>query len=233
MKLSVRNVRSIRNVKQRGYLSQVSALQDAKVQIIAAPKLFFNPESQNAEMWKAVLQRDDETARLCVVDTAKASELFPMYGLPKDVLETWIVNWEGYVLGDFARFLLNAIEIQGTPDSSAVRRVRAAVRAFASEADTLVEQMCQVNVRGSIMPMSEAIALGILDTTTVESLQAFPTVCRNPNWTFWHQLKCFFDYYTRDADAPMLWDEKVLLVLGTAGAASECQTACVNGSASL
>ena len=196
--------------QQHGYLSQVSALQDAKVQIVAAPKLFFNPESQYTAMWEAVRQRPDETDRLCVVDTAKVSELFPTYGLSKDVLEAWIVNYQGHVLGDFARFLLNAIEIKGTPDSSAVRRVRAAVRAFASEAATLVEQMCQVNVQGSIMPMAEAIALGILDTTTVESIQAFPRVCRNPNWTFWHQLKCFFDYYTRDADAPMLWDEKGL-----------------------
>ena len=196
--------------QQRGYLSQAPAFQDAEVQIVAAPGIFFNPESQYAEMWEAVLQGPNETERLCVVDTAKVSELFPIYGLSKDVLEAWIVNYQGHVLGDFARFLLNAIEIKGTPESSAVRRVRAAFRAFASEADILVEQMCQVNVQGSIMPMSEAIALGILDTTTVESIQAFPPVCRNPNWTFWHQLKCFFDYYTRDADAPMLWDEKVL-----------------------
>ena len=257
--------------QQRGYLSQVSAFQDAKVQIVAAPKIFFNPESQYAEMWEEGLQRPDATARLCVVDTAKVFKLFPLYRLSKDVLETWIVNYQGRVLGDFARFLLNAIEIKGTPDGSAIRRVRAAFQMFASEADTLVAQMCQVNVQGSIikrgvvdeetgkalaefsiafeggasayiplnktaadrltaqglphfqlndfavnadmripMPMSEAIVLGILDTTTVESIQAFPTVCRNPNWTFWHQLKCFFDYYTRDADAPMLWDERAL-----------------------
>ena len=55
------------------------------------------------------------------------------------------------------------------------------------------------------MSMAEAIALGILDTSTVENIKAFPTVYRNPNWTFWHQLKHFFAHYTRDADAPMLW----------------------------
>ena len=257
--------------QHRGYLSQVAALQDAKAQIVAAPGIFFNPESPDAAVLEAVRQGPDETARLCVVDRAKVSELFPMYGLSRDVLETWVVNWQGSVLGDFARFLLNAIAIKGTPDGSAIRRVRAAFRAFASEKDTLVKQMCQVNVRGSVikrgvvdeetgkelaqfsivfeggagayiplnktaadrltakglphfqlddfavnadmripMPMSEAIALGILDTATVARIQRFPTVCRNPNWTFWHQLQCFFDYYSRDADAPMLWDEKVL-----------------------
>lgn len=257
--------------QQRGYLSQASALQNAKVQIVATPRIFFNPASQYAEMWEKVLQHPDKAGRLCVVETAKAYESFPVYQLSKEVLETWIVNWQGSVLADFARFLLNAIEVKGTPDSSAVRRVRAAFRAFASEEDTLIEQMCQVNIQGRIiehgvtdeetgeelarfsiafergvsayiplnrtavgrllakglphfqlhdfvvnedvripMPMSKAIELGILDTTTVENIQAFPTVCRNPNWTYWHQLKCFFDYYARDADAPMVWDDTVL-----------------------
>ena len=196
--------------QQRGYLSHVAAFQDAKVQIVAVPGLFFNPEAQAAAVWEKGLQRPDETERLYVVEMAEVSDLFPRYGLPKDVLETWIAKWQGRVLGDFARSLLNAIEIKGTPESSPVRRVRAAFRAFASEADTLIEQMCQVNVQGSVMPMSKAIAFGILDTTTVESIQAFPRVCRHPNRTFWHQLQCFFDYYTRDTDAPMLWDERVL-----------------------
>ena len=61
-----------------------------------------------------------------------------------------------------------------------------------------------------LMPMSQAIELGILDTETVESIQAFPTVCRNQNWTFWHQLKRFFAHYTRDDDAPIRWNGKAL-----------------------
>lgn len=258
--------------QQRGYLAQATALQNAKVQIVATPRIFFNLQSRYAEMWEKVLQHPDKAERLCVVEVAKAYELFPIYQLPKDVLETWIVRWEGSVLGDFARFLLNAIEINGTPDSSAVQRVRAAFRAFASEEDTLIKQMCQVNTQGRViahavvdeetgeelarfriafeggasayiplnttaaerltvkglphlqlhdfavneevripMPMAEAVELGILDTTTVENIQAFPTVCRNPNWTSWHQLKCFFDYYPRDTDAPMVWDNEVLM----------------------
>ena len=61
-----------------------------------------------------------------------------------------------------------------------------------------------------LMPMAQAIELGILDTGTVESIQAFPSVCRRQDWTFWHQLKRFFAYYTRDADAPIRWDDEVL-----------------------
>ena len=61
-----------------------------------------------------------------------------------------------------------------------------------------------------LMPMAQAIRLGILNTETVESIQAFPTACPDPNWTYWHQLKCFFAHYSRDADAPMRWGGKVL-----------------------
>ena len=61
-----------------------------------------------------------------------------------------------------------------------------------------------------LMPMADAIRLGVLDTTTVENIQEFPTVCGDPNWTFWHQLKRFFAHYTRDADAPMRWEDDVL-----------------------
>lgn len=61
-----------------------------------------------------------------------------------------------------------------------------------------------------LMPMTQAIELGILDTETVESIQEFPTVCREKGWTFWHQLKRFFAHYTRDTDAPIRWDGEVL-----------------------
>ena len=61
-----------------------------------------------------------------------------------------------------------------------------------------------------LMPMAQAIRLGILNTETVESIQEFPTVCLDPNWTYWHQLKRFFAHYSRDADAPIRWDDNVL-----------------------
>ena len=61
------------------------------------------------------------------------------------------------------------------------------------------------------MPIADAVRLDLLDAATVESIQAFPTVCETPNWTFWHQLKRFFTHYTRDADAPMQWEDEGLL----------------------
>ena len=60
------------------------------------------------------------------------------------------------------------------------------------------------------MSMAQAIQLGTLDVATIQSIEKFPTVCRHPNWTLWHQLKHFFTYYTRNADAPMIWHNEVL-----------------------
>ncbi len=60
------------------------------------------------------------------------------------------------------------------------------------------------------MQMAEAIALGILDLQTVEKIDYFPNVCRNPNWTYWHQLQCFFAHYPRNVDAPMRRNDEYL-----------------------
>ena len=61
-----------------------------------------------------------------------------------------------------------------------------------------------------MMPIADAVRLGILDAATVENIREFPTVCRDSNWTYWHQLKRFFAHYMRDADAPMQWENEVL-----------------------
>ena len=60
------------------------------------------------------------------------------------------------------------------------------------------------------MSIEQAIQLRILDAGTIEKIQKLPMVYRNPNWTFWHQLKRFFLHYTRDADAPIIWHNNVL-----------------------
>ena len=60
------------------------------------------------------------------------------------------------------------------------------------------------------MSIEQAIRFGILDMETVEKIQDFPSVYRNPDWTHWHQLKRFFAHYTRDTDAPMIWFDNIL-----------------------
>ena len=255
--------------QQRGYLSQPAALQRAKTQILTIPQLFFNP--QYAELVKTILEQVNQTERLCIVGKPKEYQLFPRCEMPKNLFEEWSVNWSGCALRNFAKALLHAVEIKDIPHATAVKRIRTVIQSFEWQEESLIRQMCQVNVRGKViersvvdpetgellarfaiefeagvsayiplddsaadrltvnglpffrlssfainedvkilMPMAQATRLGILDTETVESIQTFPTVCPNPNWTYWHQLKRFFTHYTRDADAPIRWNGKVL-----------------------
>ena len=255
----------------RGYLSQPVALRRAKAQVSPIHKLFFDP--RRAESLEQILDPINETERIFILDErhVEIDHLFLGSWLSKDTLEKWCVNWHGRALGNFAKSLLSALEIQGEPNGSAIGRVRSVVEAFQQHEEEIVQQMCHINVRSKAvkhktvddetgkelahfmiafeggasacipldthaedrlkekgvpcfpldafipnavieipMQMAEAIALGILDTETVEKIQAFPTVCQDPNWTFWHQLKRFFAHYKRDADSPMRWSDKAL-----------------------
>ena len=256
--------------QERGYLSQPSALRHAKAQILTNPQLLFNP--QHTELAEQVLGQVDGTEdRICLINNFQVDELFFRCRLSRKILEEWSVNWKGHALGNFAKVLLNALEVSGKPHSDAVKRVRATMQAFEWQEKEIVSQMCQVNIQGKVvaggfidaetgqelarftiefegeasayiplddnaldilmsrripsfplnaftpnedteipMPMAQAIQLGILDIETLESIEAFPTIYPNPNWTFWHQMKHLFAYYTQDADVPIRWNHKAL-----------------------
>ena len=255
--------------QQHGYLSQSTTLRRANRQILTNPQMFFNP--QYAEAIKEIFKQSDETERFCIVDESKGHDLFLKCELSIKMLKDWVVNWQGEPLGNFANFLLNALELKGRFYDDSVRRIRSAVQAFQRQGEVIVRQMCQVNIRGRVveqgfvdsetgqqlarfhikfegganaympldnndanilktkqlpfsslrsfvvnedmkipMSMTQAIRLGILNTETVESIQTFPTVCPNPNWTVWHQLKRFFQHYTRNEDARVRWDGRAL-----------------------
>ena len=256
--------------QERGYLSQPTALRHAKAQILPIPELLFNP--QYTELAEQILGQVDGTEeRVCIINNLQADDLFFKCRLSRNVLEEWIENWKGHALGNFVKTLLNALEIGGTSYRDAVKRVRATIQAFEWQAEEILRQMCQVNVKGRVvesgfvdaetgqklahftiefeggisayiplngnasdilmakglpfyslhafalnedmripMSMAQAIRLGILDIETVESIKAFPTVCPNPNWTFWHQMKHLFAYYTWDTHVPIRWNHKVL-----------------------
>ena len=255
--------------QQRGYLSQPATLQRADAQILGTSDLFFNP--RHAVTVAEILKQADETEGLCIIDEIEAHDLFLECQVSKDVLEEWGVNWQGSALGNFAKALLSVLETKGQPYGNAVRRTRTTLQAFEQHEEELIIQMCQVNVRGKVVPrgiidpetgkelarftiefeggtsayipldndaadglkskglpffsldsfvinaatripmqMVRAIELGILDPSTVENIQTFPTVYPDPNWTLWHCLKHFFAYYKWDDDAPMMWHNKIL-----------------------
>ena len=204
----------------RGYLSQPTTLQRAKAQISGKPLLFLDP--QYSGIVEEILKQNDNTERLCIINEAEAHILFIECNTSKNILEDWSVNWQGRALGSFAKAFLNALETKSESNGNPVRRVRTAMLAFEQHEAELIRQMCQVNVRSKAvaggtnenmktsMPMAQAIQLGILDTETVQNIEEFPSVCPDPNWTLWHQLKRCFAYYPQDADAPMMWHNKVL-----------------------
>ena len=255
--------------QEKGYLSQFRALQHAKVQISTTYQLFFNPS--RAEALEDILGQADETERVCIIEAIRPHELFLNCMLSKKILETWRIDWQGDVLGNFAATLLNLLSIKDKSHGSLIRRVRTMIQTFQWQEEELIQQMCQVKVLGKVvargivdaetgkelarftiefegktavyiplddeaadklasnelpffplnsfvldedaeilMSMAQAIRLGILDISTLENIQKFSTTYDNPDWTFWHQLKHFFAYYTRDANAPMLWDGEVL-----------------------
>ncbi len=257
--------------QQRGYLSQIRLLQDAKVQISPTHQLFLDP--QHAKALEQILDTSDETERICMIDYRKIDigDLFLRCEFSKKVLEQWAANWRGMALGNFTDALLKVLEPEGYPNENPTDRVRETVYAFQMHEEEIVRQMCQINVRGKVieyttvdpktgselarlritfeggasadipvdadaedilranempcfsfkpfalnediqipMSMETAVALEVLDTGTVEKILEFPTVCRHPNWTLWHQLKRFFTHYKRSIDAPMWWDGEKL-----------------------
>ena len=151
------------------------------------PQIFLNP--RYSETVEDLLGQDDETERLCILDNVQNHELFSECSLSKHILEAWSVNWQGHALGHFSKALLNAVENTGDPDGNAVRRIRTTMHAFERQAGDLIQQMCEVNVSGTVSARASV---------------------SDPNWTFWHRLQRFFAYYKRDADAPMIWYKDAL-----------------------
>ena len=255
--------------QERGYLSQPSTLQGAKTQLFGHHQMFLDPQRLAGS--EEILDPVDGKERVCIVSVGRTDGLFLECGISKDRLEEWRVNWQGHALGNFAQALLNTLEIESESGNIVTQRIRTVMRAFQQYEEVLVRQMCQVNVKGTVvaqgitdaetgeelahftiafeggvsayiplnpnaaeqlmakglpvfrlgsfelgekirvrMSIEKAIDIGILDMETVEKIQGFPSVYRNPDWTLWHQLKRFFAHYTRDADAPMIWYDKAL-----------------------
>ena len=135
--------------QKRGYLSQPTTLKSAKAQITDAVKVFLSPE--HSEIVGEMLEQVDDTERFCIVDEVETLRLFPLRRISKNTLEEWRVNWRRRALGNFANALLKALEDKSELDGNAVGRVRAVVRAFEREKETLIRQMCQVNIPGKVV----------------------------------------------------------------------------------
>ena len=153
--------------QERGHLSQPLALQRAKAQILPIARLFLDP--RHTHLVQQTLGSINEPERTCIIDERKTSidHLFLKCGFSKKVVEEWIVNWQGNALGNFAVALMNAIETQGDPYSNPIGQVRAVVEAFQQHAAEIIQQMCYINVQGTV------VACPIVDTTTKTELARY------------------------------------------------------------
>ncbi len=200
--LSGSNVEPAAEVEQFLQKRNVQAVQTVKAQTLEDFRLFLDP--QYAEVVEHLLEADDGTQTICIINATREYELFLECGLSKTILEEWVVNWQDSALGNFAIALLNAVEIRDNFHADFVRRIRTVIQTFEWLAEELIQQMCPVNIQG------KAVARRMIDPETVENIQESSTVSSDPNWTFWHQLKRFFAHYIKDADAPMRWEDEVL-----------------------
>ena len=225
--------------QQRGYLSQLKPFHRATIQMSPNNQHFIHPRRGKA--LKNGLHNTDKNERIYILyqRTVDINNLFFERRIPKSLLEQWVENWNGHTLGNFAKALLNALKTESKSNDDGIGRVRSVFQAFKTQADDLIKQMCNINIRNlagaisdsrpinypispipqkapadvidSPMRLEEMITAGILDTKTVQNIEAFPTVCRDPKWTYWHELQHFFDHYKSDVDVPMRWSDTELL----------------------
>ena len=181
--LQSQDVRSVAQWRDRMHLWD-------QVKDIPSSRLFSDPEY--AKIVEQLLETRDGTQPLCIINTREAEQLFLRCKLSRTTLKTWVANWQGNALGNFAIALLNAVDIRDKSHESSVKRLRTVVQTFEWLEEEILQQMCHV------------------DAETVENSQVFPAIYADPSWTFWHQLKRFFAHYTRDADAPMRWEDEAL-----------------------
>ena len=195
----------------RGYLSQFETLKEKQVIVSEIPNLFL--DQRYAAFVGALIVPN----RVCIINDSESqlAKLFSEYHLSTEILEGWLIHWSGSVLGHFAKTMLNAIRITDSQHGDIAKRIRTVVQAFEGIEDSIVQQMCQVNFTGRdgsrvVIGIDRAIQSWILDISTSENIEKTPNVYRDPEWTLWHQLKTFFAYYTRDMDAPMFVDDRIL-----------------------
>ena len=181
--LQSRDVKSVAQWRDRMYLWD-------QVKDIPSNRLFSDP--QYAKIAEQLLEMREGTQPLCIINTLGEDNLFLRCKLSRTTLEAWVANWQGDALGNFAIALLNAIDIRDKSHGNAIKRIRTVVQTFEWLEEEIIQQMCHV------------------DTATVENIQTFPAIYADRSWTFWHQLKRFFAHYTRDADAPMRWEDETL-----------------------
>ena len=194
---------------EKRYLSQTPLAQSSQVLCIAQPKLFIDPLYRG---FFRQISKGQPSDRVCVIDEAKAHDLFIDCSLSKAVLQEWVRDWTGEPLGDFAEKVLGMLEVQGDSPYAVAKLVDSLTD---KELRVLARQCARYRVR------YERIGRGATETETQRVL-AYHSV-RFPNGAFAYVAVDFDAYDTlQDKDKPVLppmeVSEKGYLVLSPAQA---------------
>ena len=152
--------------QERGFLSQLGAMRQAKKQIIGSHRMFFYP--QHAKLMDEILHNPEkEENRQCIIHNIRAYRFFLICNLSRNVLEQWIANWQGKALGDFSKNLLYALEIRRQSHSEAVKRIRTVMQTFEMQEEDIIQQMCHINASGRV------VERGYVEAATGKELAQF------------------------------------------------------------
>ena len=94
--------------RAKGYLSQTEIAQQTQALCIAQPKLFIDPTYRG---FFKQLSKGQPSDRICVIDEAKAHNMFLECSLSKAVLQQWVSDFSGEYLGEFAEMVLEMLEV--------------------------------------------------------------------------------------------------------------------------
>lgn len=164
--------------QERGHLSQVIRIKEAKNQISPIAKLFVDPLF--TEIVEQTLDPIKEPERICIIDEDKTSvnDLFVECRLSKMVVKQWMENWKRSALGNFATALMQALNTQGQPYSNPIGQIRALVEAFKQQQDEIIHQMCYINIWGKV------VTRNFVDTKTGLELAKYAIVFDNESYAY-------------------------------------------------
>ena len=154
--------------QSKGYLSQEEIAVLSEVIVISMKDLFFNPDrggfAERLLKEIEVVKKNDQgevvwekVQRIGTIDEAKAHEFYLRKTLAKSQLQAWRDMWQDKPLCEFAKDMLDILEVQGF----SVKRVRSYISGIEEEqAEKLYHQMKHVNVE------YEVIDRGVSDKET-------------------------------------------------------------------
>ena len=163
---------------EQGYLAQTTNFKEAKLQIIPINTSCFDPKY--TEFLNSIFMQTDETVenetgedgsnRICILYNCGPHTLFPIYTISTNVLEEWSETWDGNVLGNFAKAILNVLQIRVKTSDESIKRVRATINAFRRHEKEIIRQMCHLNIKAKVVPE------GIVDAATGKELAQYSII---------------------------------------------------------